>query len=111
MARAADWASCSVAQVGVCGVATPPGARKALSQQNTFSKLFLVQNECTGDMRCGAAEARPAALPRPQIMATLSGLQLRWVEVLLLPEDLQARPGVGCSAATFVFARTMPHSR
>ena len=85
MARAADWASCSVAQVGVCGVATPPGARKALSQQNTFSKLFLVQNECTGDMRCGAAEARPAALPRPQIMAA----QVRRVGVVLLWEDSQ----------------------
>lgn len=85
MARAADWASCSVAQVGVCGVATPPGARKALSQQNTFSKLFLVQNECTGDMRCGAAETRPAALPRPQIMA----VQVRRVGVVLLWEDSQ----------------------
>lgn len=86
MAWAADWASCSVAQVGGCGMATPPGARKALSQQNTFSKLLLVQNECTGDVRCGAAEARPATLPRPQVMAA----QVRRVGVLLLWEDSQA---------------------
>lgn len=58
----------------------------------------------------GAAEAGPAILPRPQIMATLSGLQLRWVEVLLLPEDLQARLGVGCSAATSVSEETAPNS-
>lgn len=85
MAQAADWASCSVAQVGGCGMASPPGARKALSQQNTFSKLFLVQNECTRDVRYGAAEARPATLPRPQVMVA----QVRRVGVLLLWEDLQ----------------------
>lgn len=58
----------------------------------------------------GAVEAGPAILPRPQIMATLSGAQLRCVEALLLPEDLQARPGAGCSAATSVSEETAPNS-
>lgn len=58
----------------------------------------------------GAAEAGPATLPRPQIMATLSGAQLRCVEVLLLPDDLQARPGAGCSVATSVSEETAPNS-
>lgn len=62
------------------------------------------------DMGWGAAEARPATLPRLQIMAMLSGVQLRWVEVLLLPEDLQARPGAGCSAATSVSEEIAPNS-
>lgn len=61
-------------------------------------------------MRWGAAEAGPATLPRPQIMAMLSGAQLRRVEVLLLPEDLQARPGAGCRAATSVSEDTAPNS-
>lgn len=47
---------------------------------------------------------------RPQIMAILSGAQLRWVEVLLLPEDLQALPGAGCSAATSVSEEIAPNS-
>lgn len=47
---------------------------------------------------------------RPQIMAILSGAQLRWVEVLLLPEDLQALPGAGCSAATSVSEEIVPNS-
>lgn len=59
-----------------CGMATPPVMRKLLSQQNTFLKLFLVQNKLK-DMGCGAVEARLAVLPRPQIMAMLSGAQLR----------------------------------
>lgn len=61
---------------GGCGMAIPPAARKPISQQNTFPKLFLVQNKCKV-MRWGAAEAGPATLPRPQIMAMLSGAQLR----------------------------------
>lgn len=42
-----------------------------------FSKLFLVQNECREDMGWGVVEAGPATLPNPQIMAMLSGAQLR----------------------------------
>lgn len=57
----------------------------------------------------GSAEAGPATL-QTQIMAILSGAQLRWVEVLLLPEDLQALPGAGCSAATSVSEETAPNS-
>lgn len=62
---------------GGCGMATLPGVRKPISQQNTFSKLFLVQNECREDMGWGVVEAGPATLPSPQIMAMLSGAQLR----------------------------------
>lgn len=50
---------------GGCGMAIPPVVRKPVSQQNTFSKLFLVQNKCKEDMGWGAAEAGPATLPRP----------------------------------------------
>lgn len=61
---------------GGCGMATPPRVRKPVSQQNILSKLFLVQNKCK-DMGWGVVEAGPATLPRPQIMAMLSGAQLR----------------------------------
>lgn len=57
----------------------------------------------------GNAEAGPATL-QTQIMAILSGVQLRWVEVLLLPEDLQALLGTGCRAATSVPEETAPNS-
>lgn len=57
----------------------------------------------------GAVEAGPATL-QTQIMAILSGAQLRWAEALLLPEDLQALPGAGCNAATSVFEETAPNS-
>lgn len=81
-----------------------------MSQQNTFAKLGVFWYKRNAEETRGAAEAGPATLPRSQIMATLSGLQLRWVEVLLLPEDLQARLGVGCSAATSVSEETAPNS-
>lgn len=91
-------------------MAPPPGTRQPVSQQNTFHKIGFFWYKRNAKEMQGAAEAGPATLPRPQIMATLSGLQLRWVEVLLLPEDLQARPGVGCSAATSVSKETAPNS-
>lgn len=62
---------------GGCGMAPAPGARKPISQQNIFSKKFLVQNKCKGDIGWGAVEAGPTTLPRPQIMAMFSGAQLR----------------------------------
>lgn len=45
-----------------------------------------------------------------QIMAMLSGVQLRWVEVLLPPGDLQPRLLARCSAVTRVSVETAPKS-
>lgn len=96
---------------GGCGTAAPPGMRKPPPQQNTFSELFFWYK-----INAKAIRGRELwrwgqpPLPRPQIMATLSGAQLRWVDALLLPEDLQARPGAGCRAATSVSEETTPNS-
>lgn len=46
----------------------------------------------------------------PQIIAMLSGLQLRCVEVLLLPGDLHPLLFECCSAATNVSLETAPNS-
>lgn len=89
-------------------MATSPRVRKPRSQQ--YSKnCFWYKRNAKKVEGVGTAEAGPATL-QTQIMAILSGAQLRWVEVLLLPEDLQALPGVGCRAATSVPEETVPNS-
>ena len=64
-----------------CGTATPPAESIPTEY---FSMLFLVQNKCKGDGGVGSGAGWASTFCRPQIMAALSGAQLRGVEVLLL---------------------------